>query len=283
MSMVTTEWATWGPHSHRHHAASEVALVGPEGPSNVTGSDPLSAPPSIGGAQFLFWSVAGADGGDTTYPHGDLTPSPSFPTGTDPGSATAWYIQTGGNGQGPPGLIFDAFLETTGSWIDWDSTNDPFTVTQGTRGAPPDDDDEAYTEGGDAIVDADDAFPGSGYIFDKWLLIGDSAQLFGSGPRQVTERQGTRGVAIAVYRESKVRVNRVAGPVWWRDEGDPASRVRQYLQHETELGQIASLIDFSSVISDTTTRARLQQGMYESLISSAQRQLNELKGAAGSG
>lgn len=57
-----------------------------------------------------------------------------------------WYLRTGGPGNGgPPGLVFDAFNASADDWLDWDPTNDPFTVTSGDRLAGPDDD-EAVTD-----------------------------------------------------------------------------------------------------------------------------------------
>src|SRR6266567_847418 len=180
MSLVTSGAQTWAAHTHRnHHGAGAVWLFGPDGPSNVTGPDPVTAPDQIGNYDFLFWSAGGAEGGGLAYPPGELTPTspvPAFPAGTDPGSLIAWYLQQG-NGNGGPGLIFDAFSETAGDWIDWDHTNDPFTVTSGTRGAPPDNDDTVSTNDGPGTVLAAHFFPGTDLFFDKWLLFSANAHV----------------------------------------------------------------------------------------------------------
>jgi hypothetical protein len=280
MSMVTTGAETWAAHTHRHHAGGTAWIFGPEGPTQTTGPDPVTAMPTIGSAQFLFWNAAGAQGGGLAYPAGELTPTPTpvFPAGTDPGSVIAWYVETGGppNG-GPPGLYFDALLETEGNWIDWDATNDPFTVGNGVRGPQPDDDDEAYTDTGAAAVSAQQFFPGTGLIFDQWLVFGDHTHVSPTDRWTVTQDSDTSGIAFAVYKHpSAVHVPRtpVEGPVRWFDRGDPAPRIQQILREQSELGQIASLIDYSAVIADAHTRSLVQHGMYEALIATAQAQLN---------
>ena len=278
MSMVTTGAETWTAHTHRHHAAGTAWVFGPEGPTETEGPYPVTAAPSIGNAEFLFWNAAGAQGGGLAYPGGELTPTPTpvFPAGTDPGSVIAWYVETGGppNG-GPPGLYFDALLETEGNWIDWDATNDPFTVSSGVRGPQPDDDDEAYTNAGVAAVSARQFFPGTGLIFDQWLILGDHTHVSSADRHTVTQAADTSGIAFAVYKQpSAVHISRVEGPVRWFDTGDPAPRIQQILREQPEIGQIASLINYSAVISDPHTRTLVQRGMYEALIAVAHAQLN---------
>lgn len=277
MSMVTNGAETWTAHTHRHHAGGTAWIFGPEGPSMSTGTYPVTAQTLIGTAEFLFWNAAGTQSGGAAYPVGELTPVPApvFPAGTDPGSVIAWYIQTG-NGNGPPGLIFDALLETEGNWIDWDATNDPFTVTSGTRGAQPDNDDTAYSDAGEAAVSAHQVFPGTGLVFDKWLVFGEHTHLSPTDRWQVTQDEGTSGYAFAIYRQPSGRVPPwvAEGPVRWFDMGDPAPRVQESLRQQSELSQITSLIDYSSVVSDQRARALLQRGMYETLIAIAQRHLN---------
>jgi hypothetical protein len=69
------------------------------------------------------------------------TDIPIFPPGPGTsGTLTAWYVGPGG-GVGGNALIFDAFSETAGDWLDWDDTNQPFTVSPAAaRGAGDDDD-----------------------------------------------------------------------------------------------------------------------------------------------
>lgn len=92
--------------------------------------------------------------------------SPSFPVGEDPGSVIARYIGTGNGPPGPPNLIFDAFSATADHWLDWDSTNDPFTVASGDRQPGPGADDEAVTSSGPAVVTALGHFPRTGLVFE---------------------------------------------------------------------------------------------------------------------
>jgi len=261
-----------------------VWLFGPDGPSNVTGPDPVTAPAQIGDYHFLFWSAGGAQGGGLAYPPGELTPSapvPAFPAGTDPGSLIAWYLEQG-NGNGGPALIFDAFSETAGDWIDWDHTNDPFTVTSGTRGAPPDTDDTVSTSDGPGTVLAAHFFPSSNLFFDKWLVFSGSAHVSLSDQEQVTQDQGTTGVAVAVYREPDKSHGRLPGQYyaydpWWWLKNSPVEISQTILSQQSELTQIATLIDLSSAISNQRTRAMVQRGMYETLISTANRQLGAQK------
>ena len=286
MSMVTSGAETWTAHTHRHHAGGTAWLFGPDGPSQSMGPYPVSAQTWIGTAEFLFWNAAGAQGGGVAYPVGELTPVPVpvFPAGTDPGSVIAWYIQTGGNG-GPPALIFDALLETEGNWIDWDATNDPFTVTSGARGPQPDNDDTASTDAGEAAVSAHQFFPGTSLVFDQWLVFGEHTHLSPTDRWQVTQDQGTSGYAFAIYKRPGARVPStvVEGPVRWFDMGDPAPRIQEILRQQSELSQITSLIEYSSVISDQGVRALIQRGMYETLITTAQTQLNAGKKAIAGG
>lgn len=289
MSLVTSGAQTWTAHTHRnHHGGGTTWLFGPEGPSNVTGPDPFTAASEIGDYRFLFCSAAGAEGGGLAYPPGELTPTspvPSFPAGTDPGSLIAWYLGAG-DGPGGPALYFDAFSETAGDWIDWDHSNDPFTVTGGTRGAPPDDDDTVYTNNGPGTVVAAHFFPGSDLVFDRWLVFSANAHVGGTDHDQVTEDQSQSGVAVAVYREPDRpgwRLGRqyVAYDPWWWLKNSPVEVERTILSQQSEATQIASLIDLSSAVSNQRNRALVQRGMYESLIAIANKQLGAQKGQLG--
>jgi len=271
--MVTSGAETWAPHTHRHHhAAGTTWIFGPEGPANVTGPDPVTAQPQIGSFDFLFWSAGGAQGGGLTYPGGELTPSPTpvFPAGSDPGSLIAWYIGRGGNGPGTPGLVFDAFSEADGDWIDWDQSNDPFTVTSGTRGAPPDGDDEVFTQDEPGTVEAARFFPGTSLHFDRWLVFGANTQV-SAGDQEVTQDEGTGGLAIAVYHHPRFRRPRdyvAYDPFWWL-KNSPVEVLQQVMRRQSEASQIASLIDLTTEVSNRRTRAMLQRGLYETLISIA--------------
>ena len=281
MSLVTTGAETWAPHTHRnHHAAGTRWLFGPEGPANVTGPDPVTAQQLLGDFDFLFWSAAGAQSGGLTYSGGELTPTPTpvFPADTEPGSLIAWYIEQSGNGPGSPNLIFDAFSATDGDWIDWDQSNDPFVVTSGARGAPPDGDDEVLTQDAPASVRAAQWFPGTGLRFERWAVLGGSAQV-SPGADEVTQDQGGSGVAMAVYRDPEWRPPdgpTAYDPFWWL-KNSPVEVAKLVARHYSEVSQITTLIDFSSVVANGRTRAMLQRGLYETLIATAERHLKDHK------
>ena len=64
-------------------------------------------------AQLLFWSVTDGTNGQT-YPAGPLTQ----PVGGSPLTITAWYFPIGGDGNGGPAIIDDAFSAAKGDFID---------------------------------------------------------------------------------------------------------------------------------------------------------------------
>jgi hypothetical protein len=281
MSQVTSGAETWVPHTHRnHHGSGTVWIFGPD-TSNVTGLDAVTTPQHIGDYEFLFWSAAGTSAGDVTYDPDVATPSPppSFPSGGDPGSVIAWYIQTGTNGgPGPPGLVFDAFNASAGDWIDWDHTNDPFTVTSGTRQPGPDADDEVVTENAAATVVAEGHFPGTGLLFDHWLVFGSDTHVDAYDPEQVTVAEGASGYALAVYAQPsshrKIPDTPVAYDPWWWLKNSPVEVFQQQIRTQGQAAQVASLIDASSAVSSPRARAMVQRGLYEALISIAHEHLN---------
>jgi hypothetical protein len=198
----------------------------------------------------------------------------------------AWYQTPGGGGQPPerPGLEFDAILETAGNWIDWDATNDPFTVSRGSRGPQPDGDDTAYTDADEAVVTAALHFPGTfpPYEFDQWLVFGGNTQV--TGLAEVSQALNTSGTAFAVYRRPGLgRPPR--GPVaydpWWWLKNSPVEFVeglRAVLSAQSEVGQLATLLDASAAVTDEATRATVQRALYESLIKTAEGQISAAGG-----
>jgi hypothetical protein len=287
MAQVTSGAETWVPHTHRHHHTGGTEwLFGPDGPSNVSGHDPQTAPSQIGDYDFLFWAASGTTGGDLTYDAGQTSVSPEFAISSDPGSVIAWYVGKGDGPPGPPNLIFDAFSATADDWLDWDHTNDPFTVTSGDRQAGPDDDDEAVTSDAAAVVTALGHFPGTGLVFDHWLVFDSSHQhiTFGN-PEQLTQDEDTSGYAIAVYvdpsRRPPHRLPRqyVAYDPWWWLKNSPVEGIQQLIREQGEAAQITSLIDASQAITSPSTRAQVQHGLYEALLSIAHEQLNGASGA----
>jgi hypothetical protein len=281
MAQVTSGAETWVPHTHRHHHSGGTEwLFGPDGPSNVTGSDPQVAPSQIGDYQFLFWAAAGTTSGDLTYNAGQTSVDPTFPGGGDPASVIAWYIGTGGSNGGPPGLIFDAFSASADDWLDWDSTNDPFTVTSGDRLPGPDDDDEAVTSDAPAVVTALGHFPGTGLIFDHWLLFDPQHQhVTTTDVEQLTQDLGTSGYAIAVYVDPTHQPWRrpdvpVAYDPWWWLKNSPVEGIQVLIAEQGEAAQITSLIDASEAMTSPQARAMVQQGLYTALLSLAKEKLN---------
>src|ERR1700747_3585953 len=71
MAQVTSGAETWVPHTHRnHHAGGTIWLFGPDGPTNLTGVDPVTVPASIGSYELLFLAASGTTDGDVTYDPG---------------------------------------------------------------------------------------------------------------------------------------------------------------------------------------------------------------------
>jgi hypothetical protein len=281
MSLVTSGAETWAPHTHRnHHGGGTIWINGPD-VANVTGTDSVTTPAQFGNFDFLFWSASGTSDGDLTYDPGVTTPAPppTFPSGSDPGSVIAWYLETGGVNGGPPGLVFDAFNESAGDWLDWDHTNDPFTVTSGTRLPGPDDDDEVVTTAAAGTVVAEGHFPGTGLIFDRWLVFGADTHVDMFNQEQVTEAENSSGYAIAVYVDpTRKKWNRPQVPAaydpWWWLKNSPVESFQQQIRVQGEAAQIASLIDASTAMSRSHARAMVQHGLYEALISVAHEHLN---------
>lgn len=280
MAQVTSGAETWVPHTHRHHHSGGTEwLFGPDGPASVSGTDPQSAPAQIGDYKFLFWAASGTTAGDLTYDAGQTSVHPEFPTTGDPGSVIAWYIGEGGNG-GPPALVFDAFSATADDWLDWDGTNDPFTVTSGDRQAGPDDDDEVVTSGAPAVVTAMGHFPGTGLVFDHWLVFDTQHQHVTTyDVEQLTQDEGTSGYAVAVYvdptRRGKIPQAPWAYDPWWWLKNSPVEGIQQLIREQGEAAQIASLIDASQAITSPHARANVQHGLYEALLVVARERLNE--------
>lgn len=209
-----------------------------------------------------------------------MSANPSFPSGGDPGSVIGWYIETGIPNGGPPGLVFDAFDASADDWLDWDHTNDPFTVTSGARQPGPDDD-EAVTSNAPAVVSASPHFPGTGLAFDHWLVFDTHLQHVASGdPEQLTQDEDTSGYAIAVYVDPTHQPHKpppyyVAYDPWWWLKNSPVEGIRQLIREQGEAAQIARLIDASQVITSPQARTAVQHGLYEALIYVAKQQLNE--------
>jgi hypothetical protein len=282
MAQVTSGAETWVPHTHRHHhSGGQEWIFGPDGPSNISGNDPQNALAQIGNFQFLFWAASGTTMGDITYNPGQTSVNPAFDPGGDPASVIAWYVETGGNGQpSPPNLTFDAFNASVDDWLDWDSTNDPFTVTSGDRLTGPDDDDEVITADAPAVVTALGHFPGTGLIFDHWLVFDTQHQHITTlDIEQLTQDEDTTGYAVAVYldptRQPRKRFpdERLYDPWWWL-KNSPVEGIQQLIREQGDAAQIASLIDASTAITSPQSRAMVQHGLYEALLTVAQEQLN---------
>jgi hypothetical protein len=283
MAQVTSGAETWVPHTHRHHHSGGTEwLFGPDGPSNVTGADPVIAPSQIGSYDFLFWAASGTTSGDFTYDPGQTAVTPSFPGGGDSASVIAWYAGTGNGPPGPPNLVFDAFSATADDWLDWDDTNDPFTVTSGDRQPGPDDDDEVVTSDAPAVVTAMGHFPGTELVFDHWLVFDTNHQHVTSGDvEQLTQDGDTSGYAVAVYVDPTHKpwhIPRVpvAYDPWWWLKNSPVEGIQQLIREQGEAAQITSLIDASTAITSPQARNSVQHGLYEALLSVVHQQLKEV-------
>jgi len=279
MAQVTSGAETWVPHTHRHHHSGGTEwLFGPDGPSNVSGNDPQVAPVQIGGYDFMFWAASGTTTGDLTYDAGETSVTPVFPVGTDDGSVIAWYVGRGGNG--PANLTFDAFNASADDWLDWDATNDPFTVTSGDRQPGPDDD-EVVTTDAPAVVTATGHFPGTRLVFDHWLVFDSTNQhVTAWDSEQLTQNEDTSGYAVAVYIDpSRKKWHFPKVPVaydpWWWLKNSPVEGIQQLIREQGEAAQIASLIDASTAITSPRARTQVQHGLYEALLSVAHEKLNE--------
>ena len=283
MAQVTSGAETWVPHTHRHHHTGGTEwLFGPDGPSNVTGSDPVIAPEQIGDYRFLFWAASGTTTGDLTYDAGQTTAAPSFSAGSDPASVIAWYAGIGNGPPGPPNLVFDAFNASADDWLDWDHTNDPFTVTSGDRQAGPDADDEVVTSDAPGVVTAMGHFPGTGLLFDHWLIFDSADQhVTAWDAEQLTQDEDTSGFAVAVYLDPTRQPHkppssndRLYDPWWWL-KNSPVEGIQQLIRQQGEAAQITTLIDASRAITSPSARAKVQHGLYEALLSVAHDALNE--------
>ena len=283
MAQVTSGAETWVPHSHRnHHGGGTMWLFGPDGPTNVSGADPVTVPATIGSYELLFLAASGTTDGDVTYDPGVTSATPSFSTGSDPGSVIGWYVGPGGPGNGgPPGLVFDAFNASVDDWLDWDHTNDPFTVTSGDRLAGPDDDDEAVTTDAPAVVTASGHFPGTSLLFDHWIVFDSKHQHVTYGDiEQLTQDVDTSGYAIAVYVDPTRQPHKpprqyVAYDPWWWLKNSPVEGIQQLIREQGEAAQITTLIDASQAITSPRARTQVQRGLYEALVSVAHEQLNQ--------
>jgi hypothetical protein len=177
--------------------------------------------------------------------------------------------------------VFDAFNATADDWLDWDGTNDPFTVTSGDRLPGPDDDDEVVTTDAPAVVTAMGHFPGTGLVFDHWLVFDSTHEhVTAWNAEQLTQDEDTAGYAVAVYVDPTRRRFRipdvpVAYDPWWWLKNSPVEGIQQLIRVQGEAAQIASLIDASKAITSPRTRSLVQHGLYEALLSVAKQKLDE--------
>jgi hypothetical protein len=282
---VTTEGRLWAAHNHRHHPrpGDLPPVWGPIGPSDIEGPSPATAP-ELAGDTFIFWSASGTVNGGSvsTQPILIGTDIPTFPPGRGTsGTLTAWYLGPGG-GNGGDALIFDAFSETAGDWLDWDDTNQPFTVSPAAARGAGDDDDTASTAGAKGLVTvtAADPFPGAPLLaFDHWLTIGAGTAIGAGGPAEVTQEPNTSGLAFAVYRQvtpAKPPSGPRFVPQWW-EMGDPARALLVMLAQQSELTRSSTLLDLSASVTDRATRDTIQQALLGSVQNLAQVQLESLK------
>ena len=179
--------------------------------------------------------------------------------GGDPGSVIAWY-RNGQRRAARPRLR--RFQRDADDWLDWDSTNDPFTVTSGDRQPGPDDDDEAVTSNAAAVVTAMGHFPGQGSSSTTGSCSTSAPARDGRDVEQLTQDGGTSGYAIAVYVEPSRKwhipdVPRAYDPWWWL-KNSPVEGLQQLIRQQGEAAQITSLIDSSTAITSSRARSMVQ-------------------------
>jgi hypothetical protein len=288
MTEVTTAGMLWEAHHHRHHPRpGDLPYVwGPVGPSEIRGPLPGTALDEAGDT-FIFWSASGTVNGGGVSTQRMLSGSdiPIFPPGAGTsGTLTAWYLGPGvGNGDA---LIFDAFSEAAGDWLDWDDTNQPFTVSPGTARGAGDDDDTASTAGAKGLVTvtAADPFPGAPLLaFDHWLTIGAGTAIGAGAPTDVTQEPNTSGLAFAIYRQAtpaKPPPGPRFRPQWW-EMGDPARELLAVLAQQSDLTRSSTLLDLSASVTDRATRVTVQEALLGSVQNMAQMQLESLKSEGG--
>jgi len=127
MPTVHTHYVTYVRGHRRRHAGAVSADIITPLTSTVTDPGTYQAlaspflPWTDGNGQqqnvsFAFWSVTGAADGPS------VTTNQSLAVNVDSSDvvATAWYIPTGGGGNGGPGVIIDAFDVNQGTFVDDD-------------------------------------------------------------------------------------------------------------------------------------------------------------------
>ncbi len=149
-------------------------------------------------AQLLFWSVTDGTNGQT-YPAGPLTQ----PVGANPLTITAWYFPIGGDGNGGPAIIDDAFSAAKGDFID-DTfvtvTSDPSLTNQANVvGIVPTTQAETLQASASVMSTTEP--------FSKWLSF-NAGTPSGNTIQVPAEAEG---IAIAVYERSNVKLNPPGG------------------------------------------------------------------------
>ena len=196
-------YLTEGHHRQPRNANSELepnppSEVDVNNPGNITPLYIPQLPFTYDGnqalAQMMFWSVTDGSNGQV-FSAGPLTQA----VGASPLTITAWYIPVGGDGNGGPGIIDDAFSAQKGDFID-DTfvtvTSDPsLTSEANVVGIVPTT--QAETLKASASVAS------TNEPFSKWMSFGA-----GTANNDVLQVPANSvGIAIAIYQRSNVTLN----------------------------------------------------------------------------
>ncbi len=226
MSDIQVFEAVWLPGTHRNHRGAGASAVISRGTGfGLTGwtdeADETVVFPGFGPCDFLWWSSGAAtaehrDPGDAR--HIDVT----FPGGDPRGSVSSWYRPEGSSKQpGPPGLLFDAWSDVDGAFLDWDV--DPFEVTPAADRR----DDLADSSTDHVTVSVPTAeWPGRPDLsFTGWAVVSGTATVAG---QSVSVDAGRSAIAFATYGAADARfrwpVNHFIPQLWTM--GDPAEARR---------------------------------------------------------
>jgi len=204
MPIVHTRFVEYGRSRNRRHSTSiAIDLIPPltNGPTvhyeeSARGDFPVSSSSGhMSSVHFAFWSVTGAarresDGRDSAFVQAgrDLV----LDVGTTDVHATAWYLPEGGSGDGPLGVVIDAFDVNAGGFVDDDFVNvhpdSALTFAANADGFVP----SASLEHVMAYL----ALAASGRPFEDWIVV-DGTEVFTN--EDLTVAPGSSATAFAFY------------------------------------------------------------------------------------
>jgi hypothetical protein len=205
VAIVTTQYEMFVPRRRRIGTGGTISVGDRPPPSDLSGSYPALAADTIEGryptagdplrpATFAFWSVNGSAGGDFTQANPALVAT----TGSQPMSATAWYVldRVAGNGNGGrTEFETDAFLVSENEFID---PTPIASVTPTDAWDHSDVSEFVFTDVEASDVTALDVIAGhTTEHFERWYAIGGGATPTGDHLLHVPG--GDDGIASATY------------------------------------------------------------------------------------